>query len=68
MSLDRRDTIAIVMELGVHSCTLAMGLALNAELFNSIEMAVPSALYAVFMYIPTGFATYLFKRNSEIKN
>ena len=68
MSLNRRDTIAIVMELGVHSCTLTMGIALNAELFNSIEMAVPSALYAVFMYIPTGFATYLFKRNSGVKN
>jgi hypothetical protein len=67
MKLPIKDAINIVMELGIHSCIIIMGLAMSPDFFNNIEMGVSAGLYAVIMYIPTGLVAYLFLRLQRLK-
>lgn len=46
MRLAPRQAIAVSFEIGVHNGALAMGIALSPQLLNSVEMAMPGALYA----------------------
>ncbi|WP_068258363.1 bile acid:sodium symporter family protein [Janibacter limosus] len=52
MRLDAPQAIATSMEVGIHNTTIALTIALSV--LNSTEVAVPAAVYSVFMYI---FAT-----------
>jgi BASS family bile acid:Na+ symporter len=52
--LDERQAIASAMEVGIHNTTVALTIALSV--LDSTEVAVPSAVYSVFMYVfATGF-------------
>lgn len=58
--LDRRQATAIAMELGIHNSTLAIAVA---TVFSD-ELAVPAAVYSVFMFITAGaFARLMLRRN-----
>ncbi len=50
--LDEGQAIASAMEVGIHNTTVALTIALSV--LESTEVAVPSAVYSVFMYV---FAT-----------
>lgn len=60
--LENRQSTAIALELGVHNSTLAITVAATV----STELAIPAAVYSVFMYITAGlFARLMHRRNSE---
>lgn len=47
--LERRQAIAIGMEVGIHNATIAMAIALSPNILNNPAMAVPAGLYGVLM-------------------
>ena len=58
--LEDSQSTAIAMELGVHNSTLAITVATAV----STELAIPAAVYSVFMYVTAGlFARLMYRRN-----
>ena len=54
LRLDERQAIATSMEVGIHNTTVALTIALSV--LDSTEVAIPSAVYSVLMYLlATGF-------------
>ncbi|WP_288049899.1 bile acid:sodium symporter family protein [Nocardia sp.] len=49
LELDQRQAIATSMEVGIHNTTIALTVALSV--LDSTEVAIPSAVYSVLMYI-----------------
>src|SRR5699024_4102821 len=49
LRLDRSQSIAASMEIGVHNTTIALTIALSV--LDSVEVAIPAAIYSVLMYI-----------------
>jgi BASS family bile acid:Na+ symporter len=49
LRLDERQAIASAMEVGIHNTTVALTIALSV--LDSTEVAVPSAVYSVLMYV-----------------
>jgi BASS family bile acid:Na+ symporter len=49
LRLDRRQAIAIAMEIGIHNGTLAIFIALNV--LGSSAMSVPAAIYSIIMFV-----------------
>ncbi len=47
--LERRQAIAIGMEVGIHNATIAMAIALSPSILNNPTMAVPAGMYGVLM-------------------
>ena len=61
-ALESTQSTAISLELGVHNSTLAITVATAV----STELAVPAAVYSVFMYLTAGaFARLMFNRNAK---
>lgn len=65
LKLDRANTAAIVFELGVHKAAMAISLAMSPSFFNNIEVAVPSAIYTIIMYITAGVVAYYYARKIQ---
>lgn len=63
LKLTRPDKISLVMEMGVRRSALSLSIAMDPNIFNSTEMALPSALYSVLMYITAGVAVWVFNRS-----
>lgn len=60
--LDRRQTTAIALELGVHNSTLAIAVATSVATI----LATPAAVYSVFMFATAGaFARLMWARNGQ---
>jgi BASS family bile acid:Na+ symporter len=49
LQLDERQAIAASMEIGIHNTTIALTIALSV--LDSTEVAVPSAVYSILMYV-----------------
>jgi BASS family bile acid:Na+ symporter len=49
MRLDERQAIACSMEIGIHNTTIALTIALSV--LDSVEVAIPSAVYSIVMYV-----------------
>jgi BASS family bile acid:Na+ symporter len=49
LRLDERQAIATSMEVGIHNTTVALTIALSV--LDSTEVAIPSAVYSVLMYL-----------------
>lgn len=58
--VNREQSIASAMEIGVHNAVLAMTVA--AAGFGSLEMVIPAAVYGTLMFIPAGLAVFHFAR------
>jgi BASS family bile acid:Na+ symporter len=59
--LDRRQSTAVAMELGVHNVTLAIAVAALID----DDLIIPAAVYSLFMYLTAGaFARLMFRRNA----
>lgn len=61
--VDRRQSIASGMEVGVHNATLAITVAVT--LLDNTELAVAPAMYGLLMFFPAAAAGYLFARRSD---
>ena len=59
LALPGRQTIAIVMEVGIQNSALAVGLTMS---FFGGEYAVPAIVYSLFVYL-TGFLIVLIGRS-----
>lgn len=60
--LDRRQTTAIALELGVHNSTLAIAVATSVATI----LATPAAVYSVFMFATAGaFTRLMWARNGR---
>ena len=49
MQLDQRQAVACSMEVGIHNTTIALTIALSV--LDSVEVAIPSAVYSIVMYL-----------------
>ncbi|MFJ5264750.1 bile acid:sodium symporter family protein [Streptomyces sp. NPDC088387] len=59
---DHRQSVAACFEIGMHNTTLAMAIALSPSLLDSTEMAIPSAVYGVVMWVVAMAAGFLLRR------
>lgn len=48
--VERRQAIAIGMEIGIHNGTLAIAIASSPLLLNNGVMAIPPAIYSLIMF------------------
>ncbi|MEU0700581.1 bile acid:sodium symporter family protein [Streptomyces bacillaris] len=60
LRLDKRQAIASSMEVGIHNTTVALTIALSV--LDSTEVAIPSAVYSVLMYVLAAAFGYLIAR------
>ncbi|WET78137.1 bile acid:sodium symporter family protein [Amycolatopsis sp. QT-25] len=58
--VDREQSIASAMEIGVHNATLAIAVAISV--LGDKAMAVPAGIYGVLMFLPAGIAAFLLSR------
>lgn len=57
---DRRDTLAMACEFGIKNITL--GMLIGLTVLESEEMALPSAIYGILMYLPVVGAVMIGRR------
>lgn len=63
LRLDERQAIATSMEIGIHNTTVALTIALSV--LDSTEVAIPSAVYSVLMYVFATAFGYAITRRSR---
>ncbi|MEI7029328.1 bile acid:sodium symporter family protein [Streptomyces pratensis] len=64
LRLDKPQAIASSMEVGIHNTTVALTIALSV--LDSTEVAIPSAVYSVLMYVlATAFGYLITRRHSH---
>jgi BASS family bile acid:Na+ symporter len=64
LRLDERQAIACSMEIGIHNTTIALTIALSV--LDSTEVAIPSAVYSVVMYLfATAFGYTITRRHAR---
>ncbi|MBS1124442.1 MAG: sodium/bile acid symporter family protein [Deltaproteobacteria bacterium] len=51
LRVERRQAIAIGMEIGIHNGTLAIAIASSPVLLNNATMAIPPAIYSLIMFV-----------------
>ena len=62
--LKLREATAITMEVGIHNSTLALYIAMTV--LGSFELAIPAAIYSIFMFLTAGaFSAYLVNKNKK---
>lgn len=52
--VERKQAIAIGMEIGIHNGTLAIAIASSPALLNNPVMAIPPAIYSLIMFFTAG--------------
>lgn len=64
LNIEKRQSIAIGMEIGIHNGTLAIYIALSV-LANSM-MSVPPAIYSLLMFFTAALFGYMVKNKSSV--
>jgi bile acid:Na+ symporter, BASS family len=62
--VNREQSIASAMEIGVHNAVLAMTVA--ASVFDSLDMVIPAAVYGTLMFIPAGLVAFYSARKPAL--
>jgi BASS family bile acid:Na+ symporter len=65
LRLDQGQAIATSMEVGIHNTTIALTIALSV--LDSTEVAIPSAVYSVLMYVLATAFGYLITRGRSTR-
>lgn len=65
LRLNKRQSIAIGMEVGIHNGTLAIAIASGPTLLNNSTMAIPAAIYSVIMFFTAAAFGYLVSRTRD---
>lgn len=60
--VERRQAIAIGMEIGIHNGTLAIAIASSPLLLNDSSMAIPPAIYSLIMFFTAAVFGWLVSR------
>jgi BASS family bile acid:Na+ symporter len=64
LRLGERQAVAVSMEIGIHNTTIALTIALSV--LDSTEVAVPSAVYSILMYVfATAFGFAITRRSGR---
>lgn len=63
--IEKRQAIAIGMEIGIHNGTLAIAIASSPLLLNSSMMAVPPAIYSLIMFFTAAAFGFLVNLKKE---
>lgn len=64
LKVERRQSIAIGMEIGIHNGTLAIAIASSPLLLNNSTMAIPPAIYSLIMFFTAGAFGWLVSRRA----
>ena len=64
LRVERRQAIAIGMEIGIHNGTLAIAIAASPTLLNNSTMAIPPAIYSLIMFFTAGAFGWLVSRRA----
>ncbi len=65
LRVERRQAIAIGMEIGIHNGTLAIAIASSPVLLNNATMAIPPAIYSLIMFVTAAmFGWFVSRRTS----
>ncbi|MBI3202952.1 MAG: bile acid:sodium symporter family protein [Myxococcales bacterium] len=62
LKVERKQSIAIGMEIGIHNGTLAIAIASAPTLLNNSTMAIPPAIYSLIMFFTAGAFGWLVSR------
>lgn len=62
LNIEKKQAVAIGMEIGIHNGTLAIYIALSV--IGNSSMAVPPAIYSLLMFFTAALFGYLVKRES----
>lgn len=54
LRVERKQAVAIGMEIGIHNGTLAIAIASSPALLNNPTMAIPAAIYSLIMFFTAG--------------
>ncbi|MEB2310727.1 MAG: bile acid:sodium symporter family protein [Sorangiineae bacterium] len=65
LRVERRQAIAIGMEIGIHNGTLAIAIASAPTLLNNSTMAIPAAIYSLIMFFTAGAFGWLVSRRGN---
>jgi len=61
--VERKQAVAIGMEIGIHNGTLAIAIAASPSLLNNPVMAIPPAIYSLIMFFTaTAFGMWVARR------
>ena len=60
--VERKQAIAIGMEIGIHNGTLAIAIASSPQLLNNGMMAIPAAIYSLIMFFTAAAFGYFVSR------
>lgn len=67
LGVERRQRIALSMEIGIHNAALVIALAMSEYMLNNAEMAIAPAIYGLIAYITSAvFVWTLNRRQSEV--
>ena len=64
LQVERRQAIAIGMEIGIHNGTLAIAIASSPVLLNNPTMAIPPAIYSLIMFVTAGMFGWFVSRRT----
>ncbi|MBK9000358.1 MAG: bile acid:sodium symporter family protein [Myxococcales bacterium] len=65
IKVERRQAIAIGMEIGIHNGTLAIAIASSPLLLNNSTMAIPPAIYSLIMFFTAGAFGWIVSRRAQ---
>lgn len=63
--VERRQAIAVGMEIGIHNGTLAIAIASSPLLLNNSTMAIPPAIYSLIMFFTAAVFGWISSKRSE---
>jgi bile acid:Na+ symporter, BASS family len=65
LRVERKQAIAIGMEIGIHNGTLAIAIASSPSLLDNPVMSIPPAIYSLIMFFTaTAFGMYVARRTT----
>lgn len=65
--LSQRQSIAIGMEIGIHNGTLAIAIALSPLMLNNPTMAIPAAVYSMWMFVTAALFGWWVNRGGRVR-
>lgn len=64
--VERKQAIAIGMEIGIHNGTLAIAIASSPRLLNNGTMAIPPAIYSLIMFFTAALFGFIVSRGEPV--
>lgn len=66
--LNRAQATSIMMELGLHNVSMVLTLGVSPELLNSVDIALPSAVYTFYMHLSANILIFRMRKEKPFAN